>query len=473
VSENAAIRVESLTVSVHDRRLVGPISFSIPVGDMLIVMGETGAGKSLIAQAILGALPRGLTGTGKIWLAGERIDALAPAARARLWGRRIAMLPQEPWRALDPLMEAALQVAETHRFVRGLRSQAAAYAANADFAALGLVGAERRLPGALSGGMAQRVAFAAAKAGQAPILVADEPTKGLDADRRDAVIDLLARVPAEGGALLTITHHIDVARQLGGELLILKDGAVVEAGATAAVLKSPAARYTRALIAAAPEAWHRPPSMPPGNTLLAAHGIAVERGGHRLFQGLNLAIRAGERVAVTGPSGAGKTSLLDVFAGLLRPAEGEVWRAPVVGRTGVQKLYQDPPAAFPPRLTLRRALADVARLHRVEWDRAVELLEQLKIDLALLDRRPDAVSGGELQRIALARVLLIAPAVVLADEPTSRLDPIIQSEIMSLIAEVTTREKTALVLVTHDHTIAENWADRQIDLTAKPSYAGA
>ncbi len=133
-----------------------------------------------------------------------------------------------------------------------------------------------------------------------------------------------------------------------------------------------------------------------------------------------------------------------------------------VGRTGIQKLYQDPPAAFPPHVTLRASLRDVVRLHGVEWGKVMALLKRLKIEPSILDRRPNAVSGGELQRIALARALSTEPAVLLADEPTSRLDPITQRETMNLIAEEAARANIAVVLVTHDRDTAAIWADRNI-----------
>jgi peptide/nickel transport system ATP-binding protein len=457
-----ALEVENLSVWVGEHRLVGPISFAIPEGGVLVIMGETGAGKSLLAQAILGALPEALTAEGKIVLHGQRIDTLSPREREAFWGREMTMLPQEPWRALSPLKRAGDQVRETHRLVAGHSRNAARKAMREDFAALSLAGAERKLPGELSGGMAQRVAFAAARAGGAPLLLADEPTKGLDADRRDVVAGLLSGVVAKGGTVLAITHEVAVARQLGGEAMILKDGALVEAGPCAALLANPSSDYARDLLAADPSAWSAPPTVTPGAEVLRAHGLVVERGGKSLMSDFDLSLCAGERVALTGPSGSGKTSLLDVLAGLLRPAAGGVERGTDVGRTGIQKLYQDPPAAFPPHVTLKTSLRDAMRLHRIEWDKVMALLDRLKIAPSMLDRRPDAVSGGELQRIALARALSIEPTVLLADEPTSRLDPITQRETMKLIAEEAARANIAVVLVTHDHDTAAVWADRSI-----------
>jgi len=456
--------VSDLTVQAGSKRLLGPVSFAIPTGGTLVIMGETGAGKSLLAQAILGALPRGLSAEGKIALDGKRIDRLSPTEREKLWGREITLLPQEPWRALDPLMAAGPQVTETYRFVADLEQEAARQAAMRDFDGLGMAGARRKRPGQLSGGMAQRAAFAAARAGGAALLLADEPTKGLDRPRAQAIVDLLKAVPVNDGALLAITHEAAVARDLGGTILILKDGVIVEQGETADVLADPRSAYGQALLAADPASWMPPATTPNGEQVLRAEDLTLMRGGHRLLEGFDMSLASSERIAITGPSGAGKTTLLDTLAGLLPPAQGRVTRGHGVAPTGIQKIYQDPPAAFPPRITLGRNLQDVADLHSIDGQTIMRLLAKLRVNQDLLERRPDQVSGGELQRIAIARALAVTPSILLADEPTSRLDPITQADTMELLAETTTQARTAVVLVTHDKAMAANWAGRQMDV---------
>ena len=458
------LEVSDLTIQAGSKRLLGPISFAIPTGGTLVIMGETGAGKSLLAQAILGALPHGLSTAGKIALDGRRVDRLSSAERGNLWGREIALLPQEPWRVLDPLMSSVPQVTETYRFVAGLEREAAKQAAGRDFERLGLSGAQRKRPGQLSGGMAQRVAFAAARAGGASLLLADEPTKGLDRPHAQAIVDLLKAVPVNGGALLAITHEVTVAQDLVGTILILKDGAIVEQGETADVLTDPRSDYGKALLAADPANWTRPATAANDDEVLRVEDLSLIRDGHRLLEGFELSLTGGERIAITGPSGAGKTTLLDTLAGLLPPAEGRVTRGQGVLPTGIQKIYQDPPAAFPPRVTLGCNLRDVSDLHGIDGQTIMRLLAKLRVDQGLLERRPDQVSGGELQRIAIARALTVTPAILLADEPTSRLDPITQADTMELLAETTTEAGTAVVLVTHDKAMAANWADRQMGI---------
>jgi len=463
------LEMEEVVVRSSDTTIVGPVSLALEPGDCLTVMGETGAGKSLLAQAVIGALPPGLAATGRISLGGSRVDEMPRVGRAALWGRTVTLLPQEPWRALNPIMRSGSQVEETHRRVAGRSVRDARAATRADLVELGVQAAIRQLPGTLSGGMTQRVAFAAAKAGGAPLVIADEPTKGLDADRVETVTALLKRVPEEGGALFTITHDLRLARRLGGDSVILKDGVVVETGPAERVLSRPSSDYGRAMLAAEPSAWRLPPPVTTGEKVLRAEALTVGRGGRALVRDFELELRRSERVAVVGPSGSGKTSLLDTLAGILPPLSGRLRREPSLPATAVQKLYQDPPAAFPDRVRLLASLHDVSRRHEVPWTRVEGLLTALGIASVLLNRRPSEVSGGELQRIALARVLMIRPAVLLADEPTSRMDPITQAAVIHLIARAAAEHGSAVVLVTHDREIAQRWAPEIRTVPALPA----
>jgi len=459
-----SIEVENLSVFAGSTHLLGPVSFQVKPGETLVIMGETGAGKSLIAQAILGTLPGVLRSQGEITINGRRVDLLSQTERMALWGHEIATLPQEPWRALDPLMRSFKQVQEAHRYVANKQDDDAKMATVDAFETLGLSGAEQRLPGALSGGMAQRVAFAAATAANAPILLADEPTKGLDSERHAKVVDLLADVPKAGGTLLAITHEASVARRLGGMLMVLRNGTLVEQGDAVSVLNDPSDSYTRDLLEADPQCWPNSESNPTGEMVLSVRDLAVSRGDKRLFEGFNLDVRAGEKVALTGPSGIGKTTLLDAIAGLLKPEFGTVTRSDTLPKHGIQKLYQDPPAAFPNRVPLVHSLRDVSRLHKTDWSEVLGFLKQLGVHASLLERKPDEVSGGELQRISIARALTVRPKILLADEPTSRLDPITQRETLAMLSRIAKAENIAVALVTHDKHIAKKWADREIAL---------
>lgn len=462
-------------ISVHAGvdQLVAPVSLALAAGRPFTILGETGSGKSLLAQAIIGTLPSGLRAEGQVTLEGHALDLARPGGHRALWGRVIGVLPQEPWLSLDPLMRARAQVAEGHALVRGLGWAEAGAAADRDLAGLGLQDAGDRRPDQLSGGMAQRVAFAAARTGGARIVVADEPTKGLDVARRDEVIALLLHEVQAGGALLTITHELALARRMGGELAVMLKGRVVERGPAEQVLSNPRHDYTRRLIAADPANWpKRPPRPVAGDPVLRAEGLAVSRGGRRLFAGLDLDLHSGQITGIWGPSGCGKSTLGDLLLGLARPEEGRVTRRAGLAPQRFQKLYQDPPSAFPRTRPLGRALDDLVRLHRLDRTRIPALMARLRLNPILLTRRPTEVSGGELQRLALLRLLLLDPVFLFADEPTSRLDLITQAEVTALLVEIARETGMALLIVSHDPDLLACTADRVISLDPAKTATG-
>ncbi len=460
------LSVEAASVSAVTCEIVAPVSFSLKAGRPFTILGETGSGKSLLAQAIIGILPEGLAATGSVTIDGQVLSLAEPKRFRPLWGRKVGVLPQEPWLALDPTMVALEQVAEGHRYLGRLGEDEATSAARTDLEALGVLDAEAKLPGQLSGGMAQRVAFAAARAGGARIIIADEPTKGLDVSRRDEVIALLMQEVEAGGTVLVITHDLALARQMGGDLAVMLEGKIIETGEAVEVLSSPSHDYTCRLIAAEPENWAERVSavVEDVDPILVASGIRKSRGGKLLFAGQDLSLRPGEIVGITGPSGSGKSSLGDVLLGLLKADAGEVTRLPQAKPVRYQKLYQDPPSAFPQKITLGEAIADLVRLHRLDGTRVQPLMERLRLAPVLLTRLPTEVSGGELQRFALLRVLLLDPLFLFADEPTSRLDLITQQETIDLLTELARERNCAVLLVSHDAALIEKTCDRQVQI---------
>lgn len=468
------LNAEDITVHDGTAPLLHPISLQLNPGEPLIILGETGSGKSLLAQALMGTLPSELKAKGQVTIGSHVLNANAPEHFRSLWGRELGVLPQEPWLSLDPLMRARAQVAETHALVRGLSHAKARTRAASDLAELGLADAGMRFPHELSGGMAQRVAIAAARAGGARIVIADEPTKGLDAARRDEVANLLLAEMGQTGGLLIITHDLALAQRIGGRLIVLRTGDVVESGATQTIFAAPTQAYTRDLLAADPESWAPRRSTPhDGPAVVSARNLALARGERTLFRDVSLEISAGEVFGVTGPSGCGKSTLGDALLGVLPPSEGQIQRQGDVHPFAFQKLYQDPVAAFPRKRTIGAALRDVVTMINGDPHAVDALMDSLGLDPKLLARRPGAVSGGELQRLSLLRVLLRKPAFIFADEPTSRLDPITQAKVIGLLTQTAERDGIALMLVSHDQALVRNTADRVLPLAAPDEPDGA
>lgn len=457
------IQTEQLSVRTKNGvTLVEPISLQLPAGTNLTILGETGSGKSLLAQAIMGALPDALVAEGQVLIEG---NALSCRQRRRYWGKRLAMLAQEPSRSLDPTMTVFNQIWESLYFVAADSLAEARQKTRQKLTALGLEKGEKSYPHQLSGGMAQRAAFAAATAGGAYMVIADEPTKGLDEANKQSVIDLLRHIARQGGALLTITHDIDVAEQLGGQIMVMKKGQLLEQGAAEQVLGAPRSDYARQLIASAPHNWPQQEKVqlmtPP---LLHVQDLALARGKRELFEELSFTLRRGEVLGLVGDSGIGKSSLGDALCGVLAPEFGRIrWQANVARRQ-VLKLYQDPPSAFAPHIPLQVLLDDVIDKHQLDRSRLPHLLRQLKLEPQLLQRTAENVSGGELQRVAILRALLFDPVLLFADEVTSRLDPITQKDTLDLLTAQCARLQCALVIVSHDRHVIAHYCHRIIDL---------
>ncbi|MDQ0041056.1 ABC transporter ATP-binding protein [Variovorax boronicumulans] len=468
MTASVLLAADNLGVHVGTRALLRDVSFSLRAGEVLTLLGESGAGKSLLAQAVMGNLPAALRASGSVTLDGAKSRADDARARRPRWGRTVALLPQEPSLALDPLMRIAPQLSETHELVRGAAFDQAEAAALHDLDAAGLTASARQYPWQLSGGMAQRAAAAVACAGGARILLADEPTKGLDAHWRDHTVAMLQGVQRRGGCVVVITHDLRVAEALGGQLIVLCAGQVVERGDARTVLADPQHAFTRRLVAADPARWPRRAAAPAsaGAPVLSAQGLSKGFGGKPLFDGVDLQIRAGDRFVVQGPSGTGKSTLGNVLLGLMPADRGVVRRAEGLHATAFQKLYQDPVASFAPHVTLGQSLRDVAARHRCAWPAVLQHLTRMGVPHDLLARRPSQVSGGELQRVALARVLTVQPALVFADEPTSRLDPVSQQEAMAVLLDALDERGAALMLVTHDDDIADAVATQRWRIAA-------
>lgn len=237
------------------KTLVGSVSFSVRRGEPFTLIGETGCGKTLIAQALTGVLAKDLSATGSIEFDGPNLVGLSGKERRKLWGRRMFLLPQEPRLALNPTMRVIKQVSEVLRYLRGQQPKNALKNAGTLISDLGMSSSRdgRHYPFRLSGGMNQRILLAIALATPAEFIVADEPTKGLDADLRDSAVRLLQNLVEQGKTLLCITHDLAVARDLGGNIAVMYGGYIVESGPAEKVLDSPVHPYTQGLIKASPE----------------------------------------------------------------------------------------------------------------------------------------------------------------------------------------------------------------------------
>ncbi|WP_226017345.1 ATP-binding cassette domain-containing protein [Novosphingobium sp. FKTRR1] len=442
------------------------LDLAVEAGEIVALIGETGSGKSSAALAALGLLPRGTHTQGRV----ER-------------NGRLAMIFQDPQAALNPLQTIGAQVAEAVRIHQPLSGAAALTAAARLLAETGLDPARvppSRYPHELSGGQRQRVCIAMALACQPDLLVADEPTSALDAATQAQVMALLVDlVRGRGMALLLITHDLLLARGVADRIALLQGGRLKESGPLPQVLEQPA---TRALLAHVSHMAIRNPATTPAaaTPVLEVRGLTHGYGSHKVLDGIDLTVTAGEIVGLVGGSGEGKSTLLRLVLGLEQPqqgvalvqgidllhARGTALRA---ARRQVQAVFQDPGGSLDPRWPVWRSVAEPLhlldeRLSAAERrDRAIAALARVNLPADTADRLPNQFSGGQRQRIALARALVIEPALVVLDEATSALDAAVRAGILDLLAALAD-DGLALLFVTHDQAMIAGLADRVFSL---------
>lgn len=456
-------------VTVHDRnrrKLIKSLTLELPAGSAHILIGESGSGKSIVCSAIAGTLPPDLSVTGRIILDGTDLTRLSAQERRATWAKKLFLIPQEPWSSLAQSRDALSQVADMPRLHSGLSRTSALAIARRRLEILGLSpledGAKR--PSQLSGGMCQQLAVATALGAPAPLILVDEPTKGLDAHRRGEVVRTLRTLLDEGRSMLLVTHDLSIADQFGGHISVMHDGRIVENGRAEEILKSPRHWFTQSLVQASPRAWPRQ-TWNRGNKVAALEDVSVRAGckGLLIAERLNIAIHEREVVGLVGPSGSGKTTIGDTLLKLKAPAGGRVLWSTSDERRKFQKLYQNPVAAFAPwrpiSATLSDALVGAGKSRSSLRDEVEPLLQQVELNWSLLERKPSEVSGGELQRLSMVRALLCSPIFLFADEPTSRLDQLTQKKVMSFLIQNVAERALGMLLVSHDPNLVNSMTD--------------
>jgi peptide/nickel transport system ATP-binding protein len=460
-------------VIVHD------CSLTLQKGRVLGLIGESGAGKSTIGLSAM-AYGRGgvwLTG-GDIRLNGREIRRAGPAEWRRLRGREVTYVAQSAAAAFNPAKRLMEQVVET-TLLHGLAGRAEAEArARALFRKLGLPNPDTigdRYPHQVSGGQLQRAMTAMALCPRPDLVIFDEPTTALDVTTQ---IDVLAAIKEAirdtGVAALYITHDLAVVAQVADEIMVLRHGRMVEHGTTDQIINRPREEYTRALVSVRQIAHEE---KPPAEPLLSVEGVTARYPGLKLdvLAEVSVALAPGRTLAVVGESGSGKSTLARVITGLLPPAAGRIGFA---GRTlspalkerskddlrELQMIYQMADVAMNPRQTVRTiigrplefyfGLSGAARDARVQ-----ELLDAIEMGRGYADRYPAELSGGQKQRVCIARALAAKPRLIICDEVTSALDPLVADGILKLLLDLQAREGVAYLFITHDLATVKAIAD--------------
>ena len=516
LSGGPLLAVKGLRVSFGGHEVVRGIDFSIAPGEKLAVVGESGSGKTVTALSLLRLLPDANV-SGEVKFGGleghggtdSEVDLLKLHINEMrgIRGRDIAMIFQEPMTALNPLMTINQQISEILREKKGLSHEKAAQEATLLIAKTGISEAKRRgesYPHQLSGGQRQRAMIAMALACQPKLLLADEPTTALDVAVRGQILDLITALQKENGmAVMLITHDLNLVRKFADRVAIMENGVIVEQGTVADIFANPKHAYTQKLInsratrdvveIAAGTALHSTENAP----LLAGKGVNVaypvpipgikgwfKKGRFVAVNGADFEVRAGQTLGVVGESGSGKSTLALAALGLL-PFDGQLllngqsWGGKLKNkgqalqmRKTMQVVFQDPFSSLSPRLTVEEIVGEGLLVHSpllTKEERRTQVLKSLQdVGLsetqfpALLERYPHEFSGGQRQRMAIARALIVEPQLLVLDEPTSALDVTIQKQVLALLQGLQKSRGLSYLLITHDVSVIQAMAHHVI-----------
>lgn len=482
----------------HVFTAVAGVSFDIMPGEILGVVGESGAGKSMTGSAIIGLIdsPGRITG-GEILLKGERIDNLPKQARADLRGKRIAMVFQDPLTSLNPLYTVGQQLVEVIRRHLPLSPAQARQRAIDLLSEAGIPSPKDRIdsyPHQFSGGMRQRVVIALALAAEPELVIADEPTSALDVSVQAQITRLLKKLCEDRGvAVMLVTHDMGVVAETCNRVIVMNKGKIVETGAVADVIKRPRQEYTIKLIDAIPsirDTTRRHEVPVSEHPLVEVQSLnrdfdlsssyidrLLKRKDRKIVkavQDVSFSIRKGSTFGLVGESGSGKSTCARMLVGLTRPTSGhiriegsDIWdgEAGLQSRKRVQMIFQDPYASLNPRWRIGDIIAEPMKAFGIAsndgevQDRVADLLKKVRLDGSMMRKFPHEFSGGQRQRIAIARALSSQPEFVVCDEPTSALDVSVQAQVLDLMRSLQDEFGLTYLLISHNLAVVRQMAD--------------
>lgn len=495
-AEASPLSVQNLSVFYRTRgreesAAVRSVSWELVPGRVLGVAGESGSGKSTAMLAAMGyRAPQARADADHVLLGGADLMRMQPAELRGYWGAEISYVAQNAALALNPSLTVGRQLTEV------LRAHTELSGSQLDARRMELLGdvdipdgkaALRRFPHQFSGGQQQRIALAIAIAAEPRVLLLDEPTTGLDVTTQARITELLRGLIEEHRmAVMYVSHDLGLLSSVADDVKIMRHGEVVESGEVHEVLSEPQHSYSRMLIQSVPDITgaRRVRVQTAGREQereprLLATSLTCSYGGTPVVHDVSLDVRAGEIVSVVGESGSGKSTVARAVAGIHGAYDGSValsgrelassvHRRSRAEQRAIQMVFQNPKTALNPRHTAVDMVARAIRRFRPEVTArqrrplAEETLARVGLEPQTWCRRPDQLSGGQCQRVALARGVVAQPKVLICDEVTSALDVSVQARILDLIVELVEETAMGVLFITHDLRVVRTLADRVV-----------
>ena len=506
MSNNKLLSIKKLTIKIGDQIILSNVSFDLKKNEVLGLVGESGSGKSFTALSVLDLIHlKNLKTEGKIIFNGRELNKLSKKEYQKIRGKEISMIFQEPMSSLNPTMKCGDQISEIIINHEKISKKIAKKRSIELIKKVQLKNPKlvfEKYPFQLSGGQQQRIMIAIAIACKPKLLIADEPTTSLDSLVRNDIISLIKSLQKEYSmSVLFISHDLKLVSKFVDNLIVLKNGIIIEKGISSQIFNSPKENYTKHLINSSPPKNNRPNRLITStnkknkiiskeeradhhlkiynkNPILKINNLTVFYKNNQILKDISFDLYKGETLGIIGESGSGKSTIAKSILGLIKINNGEILFknqntndiSNSIFRKKVQLIFQDPYSSLNSEISIGKSIIEPMIAHKIFNSkhemkcRAIELLNQVGLSESDFKKFPNQFSGGQRQRIVIARALALNPEIIICDESVSALDVSIQAQILNLLSDLKEKYLFTFLFISHDMSVIKYFTDRLIVL---------
>lgn len=506
MSNNKLLSIKKLTIKIGDQIILSNVSFDLKKNEVLGLVGESGSGKSFTALSVLDLIHlKNLKTEGEIIFNGRELNKLSKKEYQKIRGKEISMIFQEPMSSLNPTMKCGDQISEIIINHEKISKKIAKKRSIELIKKVQLKNPKlvfEKYPFQLSGGQQQRIMIAIAIACKPKLLIADEPTTSLDSLVRNDIISLIKSLQKEYSmSVLFISHDLKLVSKFVDNLIVLKNGIIIEKGGSSQIFNSPKENYTKHLINSSPPKNNRPNRLITStnkknkiiskeeradhhlkiynkNPILKINNLTVFYKNNQILKDISFDLYKGETLGIIGESGSGKSTIAKSILGLIKINNGKILFknqntndiSNSIFRKKVQLIFQDPYSSLNSEISIGKSIIEPMIAHKIFNSkhemkcRAIELLNQVGLSESDFKKFPNQFSGGQRQRIVIARALALNPEIIICDESVSALDVSIQAQILNLLSDLKEKYLFTFLFISHDMSVIKYFTDRLIVL---------